>query len=71
MLEFITKPVYDALYKAFLVYGVEKNLIPDFLLRRGIRFLLKTKCLTLTKFKNTEDELQAGPDNRVPFLNLT
>mmetsp|Transcript_34866 Transcript_34866/g.85375 ORF Transcript_34866/g.85375 Transcript_34866/m.85375 type:complete len:365 (+) Transcript_34866:231-1325(+) len=62
MLGFITKPVYDALYKAFLTYGVEQNLIPDFLLRRGIRFLLRTKCLTMTKFKNTEDELQAEMD---------
>jgi cyclopropane fatty-acyl-phospholipid synthase-like methyltransferase len=36
------------------------NLVPDFILRAGIRYLLRTKCLF--HFANTEDELQAEID---------
>jgi cyclopropane fatty-acyl-phospholipid synthase-like methyltransferase len=36
---------------------VEANMVPDFILRRGIRYLLKTKCIK--KFENTEDEVNA------------
>ena len=33
------------------------NLVPDFILRAGIRYLLRTKCLF--NFANTEDELKS------------
>ena len=36
------------------------NLVPDFILRAGIRYLLRTKCLF--NFANTEDELKAEID---------
>ena len=36
------------------------NLVPDFILRAGIRYLLRTKCLF--HFDNTEDELKAELD---------
>ena len=37
------------------------NLVPDFILRAGIRYLLRTKCLF--HFDNTEDELKAELDS--------
>jgi len=70
MLHALTKPVYDQVYKAFLTL-VEANIVPTCVLRVGIRYLLKTKCLF--HFKNTEDELAAEmefvKDLRVGFDN--
>lgn len=43
-----------------LLQVVEMNLVPTFVLRMGIRYLLRTKCLF--HFTNTEDELQAEVD---------
>ena len=47
--------LFHSFYYVFITYFVEKNLIPDFVLRAGIRFNLRTKCLR--KFKSNEEEL--------------
>ena len=48
---------HDSPLSTYLPQVVELNLVPTFILRAGIRYMLKTKCLF--HFKNTEDELQA------------
>jgi cyclopropane-fatty-acyl-phospholipid synthase len=60
VLQSLRLALFQIFYRIFLEYLVEKNLVPDFILRAGIRYNLRTKCLG--RFKSNEDELQYEMD---------
>lgn len=37
------RSAYDATFKAFMLLAVERDLVPDFIIRRGIRYLLSQR----------------------------
>ena len=60
ILQSLRLALFQIFYRIFLEYFVEKNFVPDFILRAVIRYNLRTKCLG--RFKSNEDELQYEMD---------
>jgi len=59
-LQSLRHALFRIFYRVFLEYFVEKNLVPDLILRAGIRYNLRTKCLG--SFRTNEEELQYEMD---------
>jgi hypothetical protein len=61
--------LYELAFGAFMRYFVERDLVPDFLLRRGIRLLLRKRLAEVCRASRPQQSTCPNSGRRVPALH--